>query len=84
MGLAKNPGDLRTARFTCGQKGCHPDLVDRVEKSLMATNAGILKVMQTLWPHSSETSVSTVRELMDQTPGQSLALDHFRKMCGGC
>ena len=84
MGLAKNPGDLRIARFTCGKKGCHPDLLDRVEKSLMATNTGILKVMQTLWPHSSETSVSTVRELMDQPPGQSLALDHFRKMCGGC
>jgi hypothetical protein len=84
MGLAKNPGDLRFAGFTCGRKGCHPDLVDRVEKSLMATNTGILKVMQTLWPHPPDASLSTVRELMDKPLGQSLALDHFRKMCGGC
>lgn len=84
LGLVKNPGDLNFARLTCGRKGCHPDLPQRVEKSLMATNKGILTVMQTLWPHDAKETVKNVRELTDKPVGQSIALDHYRKMCGGC
>jgi hypothetical protein len=84
MGLVANPGNLHIARLTCGSKDCHPDLPKRVEKSLMATNQGILRVMQNLWPHESSESVQNVKELMDRSIGKSLALDHFRKMCGGC
>ena len=50
----------------------------------MATNRGILNVLQKLWPHVKKESVTDVRELMEQPPGQSMALDHYRKMCGGC
>ncbi|MDM8548574.1 hypothetical protein QUF72_00795 [Desulfobacterales bacterium HSG2] len=84
LGLAANPGDMHFNRLTCGQKACHPDLPQRVEQSLMATNRGILKVMQSLWPHDVKETVQDVRELTEQVPGKSLALDHYRKMCGGC
>lgn len=84
MGIVKNPGDLHFSRLTCGRTGCHPDLPQRVEKSIMATNRGILKAMQTLWPHDTSESVSDIRELIEKPIGQSVALDHFRKMCGGC
>ena len=84
MGLVINPGDLRTVRLTCGTEKCHPSLPERVEKSLMATNSGILQALQTRWPHNPEESVHTVKQLMSRDPGQSMALDHYRKMCGGC
>lgn len=84
MGLVRNPGSLQVARKTCGQPACHPDLPDRVEKSLMATNRGILTVMQNLWPHEKIESVDNVRQLTDRPTSRSLALDHYRKMCGGC
>jgi len=84
LGLAANPGSLKTARLTCGKGGCHPDLPNRVEKSLMATNRGILEALQSRWPHNPEEDVENVSRLMAQAPGKSMALDHYRKMCGGC
>lgn len=48
-GLVKRPGDLRSVEKTCGAPGCHPEAVTRVKNGLMATNAGILKVLQRRW-----------------------------------
>jgi len=84
IGMIKNPGNLQVAGKTCGQKNCHPDLPGRVEKSLMATNRGILAALQNLWPHENAESVQDVFELIKRPAGRSLALDHYRKMCGGC
>ena len=84
LGLAANPGNLRNVRLTCGQGGCHPDLPGRVENSLMATNRGILAALQSRWPHNPAEDVETVNQLAVQAPGKSMALDHYRKMCGGC
>ena len=83
-GMVRNPGRLDVAAKTCGQKDCHPKLPQRVEKSLMATNRGILAVMQELWPHEIEETVLNVKTLSERPKGASMALDHFRKMCGGC
>jgi hypothetical protein len=83
-GLVRNPGSLQVAGKTCGLPSCHPDLPGRVEKSLMATNRGILSVMQSLWPHVQAESVDAVHQLTAKPPGRSMALDHYRKMCGGC
>lgn len=84
MGLVSNPGDLHFAGSTCGTEKCHPHIPERVEKSIMATNRGILEVLQTRWPHERTETVSSVPELLSRPPGKSLALDHYRKMCGGC
>jgi len=84
LGLIRNPGSLQVAQKTCGQPQCHPDLPGRVKKSLMATNQGILSVMQNLLPHNDAESVQNVRQLTAQPTGRSMALDHYRKMCGGC
>jgi hypothetical protein len=37
----RNPGDLRIADLTCGKAGCHPEHVEYVRRSIMATAAGI-------------------------------------------
>ena len=84
LGLVLNPGSLKVARLTCGRRGCHEDLPSRVEKSIMATNQGILAALQNRWPHDQTESVREVSQLISRSKGRSMALDHYRKMCGGC
>jgi hypothetical protein len=81
--MVRNPGNLRIVHQTCGKIGCHTEIVSRVKKSLMATNAGILKKLQHGW-ETERPPVSTVEELLDQRCERNLALDYYCKMCGGC
>ncbi len=91
MSMVVNPGDLQNADRTCGKIGCHQDMVARVKTSLMATNRGILQTIQQLWPKESPpleyeegVLVNAVTDLYDGGGHQSLAVDHYRKMCAGC
>ena len=87
QGLLKNPADLRVAEKTCGQPGCHPGLPERVKKSLMATNRGIIETLRRYWGEAEGFSRlrrgESVPELMASAEN-SLALDYFRKLCGSC
>ncbi len=83
FGVVRNPGDLRVAERTCGKEGCHSDIVPRVKKSIMATNRGILKTLQYQWLNITGAKTG-VRDLMGKNPPENLAIDHYRKMCGGC
>ena len=86
--LIKNPGDLRVVESTCGKTGCHGEIVGRVKKSLMATNRGILKIVQDEWGNGQKESLSAtplgVKDLYGRYSPQKLPLDLYRKMCGGC
>ena len=87
--LIKNPGDLRVAEMTCGKTGCHGEIVGRVKKSLMATNRGILKVIQDEWGDGQAGAFVSakplnVRDLYGKSPPRNAPLDLYRKMCGGC
>jgi len=87
-GLIKNPADLRVVEKTCGQPTCHPGYPERVKKSLMATNRGIIDTLRRYWGEVPASAPAkrpgeTVRELM-LSSNTSLALDYFRKLCGTC
>ncbi len=87
-GIIKNPADLRVVEKTCGQPACHPGYPERVKKSLMATNRGIIDTLRRYWgevpAHApAKRPGETVRELM-LSGETSLALDYFRKLCGTC
>jgi len=89
--MVLNPGDLRAVDRTCGQSGCHPDLADRVKKSVMATNKGILRILQEQWLQRVEENKPSpvvpglrVSDLYETASPQNLAIDHYRKMCAGC
>ncbi len=52
----RNPSDFRVIARTCGQKGCHAgrnpayqNVVDRSQKSLMATMAGVILGLRLSW-----------------------------------
>ncbi len=87
--LIRNPGDLRVVEKTCGRTGCHGEIVGRVKKSLMATNRGILKIVQEEWKIGQRGPFFPVKplgvgDLYGRSPPRSVPIDLYRKMCGGC
>ena len=86
-GMVLNPGELSVVHKTCGKSGCHPAQTEKVKRSLMATNRGIIDTLRYYWkeipaPNYTKPGVS-VKELMD-TGQNSPALDYYRKLCGTC
>ena len=87
--LIKNPGDLRVAARTCGKTGCHGEIVGRVKKSLMATNRGILRIVQDEWGDGEKSASAAVKQLdvidlYGKSPPRNVPLNLYGKMCGGC
>ncbi|EFK11350.1 conserved hypothetical protein [delta proteobacterium NaphS2] len=88
--MVVNPGDLRVVERTCGKTDCHGDMADRVKKSLMATNRGILRIVQDEWGHKKpkralfSAQLSGVADLYGASAPRNAPLDLYRKMCGGC
>jgi len=84
--LIRNPGDLRVVEMTCGKTGCHGEIAGRVKKSLMATNRGILRIVQEEWGNGAFASAMplNVRDLYGTDSPRNAPLDLYRKMCGGC
>ena len=83
VGMVRNPGDLRIVDKTCGKPSCHPKIASRVKRSVMATNRGILRSIQTHWT-PLQVFKTSVPELLGPSPPTNVAIDHYRKMCGGC
>ncbi len=87
-GLIKNPADLRVVDYTCGAPSCHPEMPERVKKSLMATNRGIINTLRRYWGEIPENprfrEEDDVAVLLNEKSVSSLALDYFRKLCGSC
>ncbi len=81
-GIVRNPSDLQWADKTCGQAACHSDLIPKVRKSIMVSNAGIAASTLYQWHErpSPDDSLLNIAAL----PDTSLATSHLRKMCAGC
>ncbi len=74
------PGNLVTAIQTCGTADCHPDIPDRVNKSLMTTNSGIVSVDR--WVFNEADSPDEFAHI--QNIGHSAADQHLRNLCAKC
>jgi len=83
-GMVKNPGDLRVADQTCGRPECHPGYAERVKKSLMATNRGIITTLRYYWGEIEDFHAKASVETLMKTDETSPALDYIRKLCGTC
>ena len=83
-GMIKNPGEFIHAADTCGATGCHPDEVRRTQKSLMATNRGILSTLRYYWGETDTRNEDITVEKIAAENLNSPAIDYFRKLCGTC
>lgn len=82
-GLEREPGALQTVALTCGQAGCHPQQAARVQRSPMATAAGIVAVQRAVFGEPAgerPSDMEGVLRLATPTPAE----DHTRRLCGGC
>lgn len=80
-GMEAYPGRMKTVNSTCGQSGCHADLVPLVENSIMNTLDGMLTVTRQVYededpPHQNR----TVAERLTNTGADS----YLRKLCVSC
>ncbi|BBD08486.1 multiheme c-type cytochrome [Desulfovibrio ferrophilus] len=83
QGMVVNPGDLRVAAQTCGQRQCHPAMVPAVKHSVMATASGILGALDSLW--GIDHGPRNAALLWDQAPTVRTAPEqYFAKLCAAC
>ncbi len=78
------PSRLEHASMFCGK--CHADIINRVDKSIMNNMHGVLDVLKYQF-HETKTIEKTtgIKYLKDKpTSEQSLAEDHFSKLCAAC
>jgi len=79
--MVLGPGNLADAAKTCGQSGCHEAIVPRVERSIMATMAGVIAVNRAVLgePAREGDAIPHAQRL-----GQGVADSHLRELCVGC
>ncbi len=77
-GMILVPGNLAEAARTCGTTQCHPAIVDRLPRSIMATMSGIVRADRAVFeePAASRNDVHAL--------GASPADTHLRQLCGSC
>jgi multisubunit Na+/H+ antiporter MnhB subunit len=74
------PGNFSNARQTCGTQNCHADITDRMQKSLMTTQSGIIAVDKFVFGET--TSLNDTFHVKNL--GHSAADTHLRNLCAGC
>jgi len=82
--MVLNPSRLEHANMFCGK--CHKDIINRVDKSIMNDMHGVLDVLKFQF-HETKTIQKTkgIKDLKNiPTNKQSLAQDHFSKLCAAC
>jgi len=74
------PGNLSNASKTCGTANCHPQIIPRVNNSLMSTLSGIITVDRFIFGETHDLDeISSVNDLVHSAAGI-----HLRNLCVGC
>jgi hypothetical protein len=81
-GMDVIPGNLATAARRCGQPACHPTIIPRAERSVMATMRGVVAVDRAVFGESRATDTSTADSVTDIA--HSPADTHLRQLCASC
>jgi hypothetical protein len=78
--MFKVPGNLSNASEACGNVGCHPGIVPRVNISLMSTLSGIISVDKWVFGETDNLNLAShVNSIGNTASGQ-----HLRNLCAGC
>jgi hypothetical protein len=80
-GMEVIAGNLATATRGCGQAACHPTIVPRTQRSVMATMSGVIAVNRTVFGEARTLPLSAPHV---ETLGRSAADTHVRQLCAAC
>ena len=81
-GMEAIPGNMATAASRCGQGACHAPIVPRVERSVMATMSGIVRVDRMVF--GEEAPGDAHKPAHVSRLGRSAADTHLRQLCALC
>lgn len=79
-GMVNIPGNLNSAKRTCGTANCHGDIVDRVDKTLMTTLSGIVSVDKYAFGETNDLNKLYFISKIDHSPAET----HLRNLCASC
>jgi len=79
-GMILIPGNLSDAKFTCGTSQCHPDIVPRINNSIMTTMSGVVSVDNFVFEESTSPSIQSHVKDLAGTDADS----HLRNLCASC
>lgn len=79
-GMILIPGDLQTANLSCGTTDCHPEITERVPKSIMSTLSGMVSVNRFVFDELDSPTKESHIELITNSPADS----HLRDLCASC
>lgn len=74
------PGNLATARQSCGTTSCHPEITERVPTGLMSTLSGMISVDRFVFGEQDNPDVLTDVHQLGKTPAD----EHLRNLCVRC
>lgn len=79
-GLVLIPGNLADAQQSCGATQCHPEQIDRVNRSIMTSMAGVITVDRAVFGESDPSRAPSHVATLGRTPADS----HLRQLCASC
>jgi len=79
-GMLLIPGNYSNATATCGSIGCHPQMIPRIQNSIMNTMNGVVGVDKWVF---GESTTPTFRSPIDSI-SYSPADFHLRNLCASC
>lgn len=83
-GMVLVPGNIADAARSCGQSGCHADVVPRVERSIMATFAGVIATNRRVFGEDPRAGATPGQPPHARRLGHSAADSHLRQLCVSC
>jgi len=78
--MIKIPGNLSNAAQTCSTSECHQNELERIHKSLMSTNSGIVSIER--WVFEETHTTDTLFHI--ENIGNSAADKHLKNLCFKC
>lgn len=79
-GMLLIPGNLADAARTCGTSQCHPAIIDRVDRSIMTSMAGIISVDRAVFGEAAHGGAPPRVENLSHSPADT----HLRQLCASC
>jgi len=74
------PGNLETAKQTCGTTQCHPDITERVPTGLMSTLSGMISVDRFVFGEQDNPDKMTDVHHLEKTAAD----EHLKNLCVKC
>ncbi|KAF0142037.1 MAG: hypothetical protein FD122_1124 [Stygiobacter sp.] len=79
-GMVLFPGNSSNVEKTCGQNGCHPQMIARMQNNIMNTMNGVVSVDKWVFGEGASPTAKSPVQLIGNSPAEK----HIRNLCASC